>query len=86
MPGSTQSLLLIIFFSKGHLNYHLIMDEPENHLMFDEHEDGGLLAMKTIMDKQLNKNYDYLYIEGFRYACKLKQIKKLTIKIMVIHE
>jgi hypothetical protein len=59
MHGSTQSLLLIVFFSKGLLNYHkiVIMDELENLLMFDEHEDGGLLPMKMIMDKQLNKNY-----------------------------
>jgi hypothetical protein len=59
MPGSTQSLLLIVFFSNGLLNYRkiVIMDELENLLMFDEHEDGGLLPMKMIMDKQLNKNY-----------------------------
>ena len=80
MPGSTQSFLLIVFFSKGLLNYHLIMDEPENLLMFDEQEDGGLLPMKMIMDKQLNKNYGYLYIEDIRSACKLKQIKKINDK------
>jgi len=45
------------------------MDEPENLLMFDEQEDGGLLPMKMIMDKQLNKNYGYLYIEDIRSAC-----------------